>query len=64
MNKLIICVDMDDTIEDLRGAWVDWLNQKYNRNVLETDILNWDICSYYPGLTTAEVFAPLSEEAF
>ena len=30
---MIILVDMDDTIENLGLAWVDYLNKKYDKNV-------------------------------
>ena len=29
MKKLTVLIDMDDTIEDLVGAWVKYLNTKY-----------------------------------
>lgn len=33
MKKLTILIDMDDTLEDLLGAWVSYLNTQYGTNV-------------------------------
>lgn len=63
MRKLTILVDMDDTIEDLLGAWVAWLNKHHGLNVKPEDIKSWDITQYFP-LSNSEIYAPLNEDAF
>ena len=48
MKKLTILIDMDDTLEDLLGAWVSYLNTQYGTNVHKEDIRQWDIsCLLY-----------------
>ena len=63
-DKFVLCVDMDDTIEDLVPAWVDWLNKHHDTHVAVEDITNWNIAIYFPTLTYEEVFAPLSQREF
>lgn len=53
-----ILVDMDDTIEDLLGAWVSWLNRLYGTNVKPDDITSWDMREAFPMLTQREIYAP------
>lgn len=36
-----ITIDVDDTIEDLLGAWVNYLNRKHNLSVKKKDITDW-----------------------
>lgn len=59
MRRLVVLVDMDDTITDLLGAWVEILNRKHGTNVLPKDIRQWDIAKSFPSLTKEQVFAPL-----
>ena len=64
MRKLTILVDMDDTIENLCTAWVEWLNINHGTSVLPTDIVEWNICKAFPTLTPSQVYAPLYTEDF
>lgn len=64
MNKVIVLIDMDDTIENLVDAWCKWLNHKHGTNVYEADIIEWDICTFFPELTKEEVFEPTLIEDF
>ena len=59
MQSLTILVDMDDTITDLLGAWVEMLNRRYGTQVSPEDIPSWDIAKSFPSLTREQVFAPL-----
>ena len=43
MRRLTILVDIDDTIEYLCKAWVEWLNEKYGTTVKYEDITDWNI---------------------
>lgn len=61
---MTILIDMDDTIEMLVPAWVEYLNNEYGLNVEPTDIVEWDIVKFFPSLTEAQVFAPLNLECF
>ncbi len=59
-----ILVDIDDTIEDLCGAWCKWLNDKHGTHVEHTDITEWDVSKFFPTLTKEQVFEPLHDENF
>ena len=61
---MIILVDMDDTIEHLLVPWLDWLNQRFGRNVQKSDVHAWDMRKAYPGLTLEEIFSALDEDEF
>ena len=64
MKKLTIAVDLDDTIEDLTGAWIAWLNDKHGTKVRKEDITSWNIGSFFPGLSGDEVYEPLFIDEF
>lgn len=63
-KKLTVLVDIDDTIEYLLRAWIDWLNEKHGTSVKYDDVTDWDISTFFPALTTDEVFYPLHQEDF
>lgn len=62
MKHLTILVDMDDTIESLASAWVDYLNARHGTTTKLTDITGWDISKAFPTLTNEQVYAPLFED--
>lgn len=66
MNKsdIIICVDMDDTIENLLDAWVAALNKKYHLNVKASNVTDWALSKSYPTLTADQIFEPLFDNDF
>ena len=59
MKKFTICVDMDDTIEDLVTPWIEYLNKKHGLNVNPAEVDDWVIEKFFPTLTAHDVFAPL-----
>ena len=59
MKKLTILIDMDDTLEDLLGAWVSYLNTQYGTNVHKEDIRQWDISVAFPSLSKTQVYEPI-----
>jgi len=61
MNKkdYIILVDLDDTIEDLLTAWVNYLNKVYDTNVDSEEITDWKISNFFPELTSEQLYEPL-----
>lgn len=63
-SEFIILVDIDDVLEDLCSAWVDWLNNKYDLSVSVDDIDEWDISKFFPYLQKVKVFEPLYQEHF
>lgn len=64
MKRLTVLVDMDDTIEDLLGAWVAALNEKHGLSVDKENVTDWDVARFFPTLTKPQVFAPLYSEDF
>ena len=66
MNKkdFIILVDMDDTIENLKEAWVNRLNSMYGYNIDFNDITEWDMGKTFTTLTSYQILEPLSSNNF
>lgn len=63
-RKFTICCDMDDTIEDLLGPWVKWLNLEHNLDVKVEDIKSWEMKQSFPTLTDYQIFKPLNTPEF
>ena len=63
-TKLTVLVDVDDVINNLCQTWIDWLNEKYEKDVQYDDIDQWNMNKYYPDLTEEEIRSPLFEEEF
>lgn len=63
-KEFVILIDMDDVLECLVEAWVARLNEKYNRNVSPENVVEWNVCVYFPGLTKEQVHSPLFEDDF
>ena len=63
-SDFIILVDMDDVLENLQEAWIKRLNEKFERNVDWTKVIDWSVELYYPSLTRKQIFSPLFEDNF
>ena len=63
MKKLTILVDMDDVLEDLLPAWVEYLNCKYGCRVRLSDITGWDMRQFFPQLRYDELYGALFDDA-
>lgn len=63
-NCFTICIDMDDTIENLTSSWILWLNKKYDKNVHTTDLTSWGLNTVYPELTDDQIYEPLMYREF
>lgn len=59
---MTILIDVDDTIELLLKAWVDYLNEKYSYNVDWFAIRSWDLHDSFPELTSEQIYNPLQDE--
>ena len=64
MNKLTVLIDLDDVLWDLVTPWVDAINFKYGTNVAPNTITEWDITSFFPWLTSDQVYSPLYQIGF
>lgn len=63
-SNITLLVDMDDTIEHLIPAWVEWLNAKHGKEVKADDVSDWNMQKFYPTLSADEVYAPLYIDEF
>ena len=63
-KKIIVLIDLDDTMTYLTRAWCTYLNQRYGTEVSENDVTSWNICDYFPDLTEIQVFEPLHKDSF
>lgn len=61
-SSITLLVDMDDTIELLLPAWVEWLNKRHGTTVHPDEITDWDISKFFPTLKESEIYAPLYDE--
>lgn len=64
MKRFTILIDMDDTLESLLPAWVQWLNDRHGLSVDHESISEWDMHIAFPSLADEELFAPLSDRSF
>lgn len=64
MRSLTVLVDMDDTIEGLLQAWVNYLNERHGTTVDKEDVTEWDVSMFFPNIPKAEVYTPLQEDSF
>lgn len=62
-NEFIICIDMDDTIENLCDAWVDYLNAKYGTTTKHSDLKEWDVSVAFPTIERKNIYAALHDTA-
>ena len=63
-NNIRILIDVDDTIEYLCKAWVEWLDNKYNTGVKYDDITEWNINKFFPKLKKEQIYEPLHTDEF
>ena len=64
MKSLTILVDMDDTIEGLLQAWVDYLNNRHGTAVKKDDVTDWNVHLFFPEIHRSKVYAPLRDNRF
>lgn len=64
MKRLIVLVDMDDTIEGLMVAWINCINKRHGTSVDPEIVNDWSVGKFFPTLTSEEVYAPLYEDEF
>ena len=54
---MTILIDMDDVLECLLEAWLEYNNRKFGTSVQPDDIWEWDLSKAFPGHTKEEVYA-------
>jgi len=59
-----VAIDIDDTIGDLLGAWVAYLNTKYSLDIKVENIVEWDMRKAFPMLSKEEIYEPITQEDF
>ena len=53
---------MDDVLENLSEAWVDYLNLKYGTNVSADNVVDWKISQFFPELSEDQVYRALCDD--
>lgn len=54
---------MDDVLENLSVAWVDYLNKKYGTTVKPEEVVDWQVDQFFPELTKDQVYGALWDDA-
>ena len=62
MKSLIVLVDMDDTIEGLLQAWVDYLNEHHSTTVKRDNVTEWDVSAFFPSVPKTQMYEPLCDD--
>ena len=63
-EHMVILVDMDDVLEQLCAAWVEYLNRHFGTAAKLEDITDWDVTQAFPGLTREQVYSAELDDAF
>ena len=63
-KQLTILCDMDDVLFPLAPIWVNEINYLFGTSVNPDEITDWDIVSFFPELTTEQIYEPLRKEGF
>lgn len=54
---MTVLVDMDDVIEQLLTAWVDYINLRFGTSTKVEDVKAWDLALAFPTLTHEQVYS-------
>ena len=63
-SDITILIDIDDVLNNLCSAWIDWLNKKHKTNVKLSDIITWDMGMAFPELTKEQIYEPFNSDKF
>ena len=61
---MTVLIDMDDVLECLLEAWLDYNNRKFGTDVKYDDIREWDLSKAFPGLSREETYAAEMDKDF
>lgn len=64
MRDFVILVDMDDTIENLLSAWIEYLNKKHSTSVKRDEVISWNIPDFFHSIDAKSVYEPLHDKDF
>lgn len=64
MKRLTVLVDMDDTLENLLPAWVNYLNKNHGTAVEPEEVNAWDLRIFFPGLSDKELYSMMNDPSF
>ena len=59
---MIILVDMDDTIENMTEAWINYANKRFHTAVNAADVTTWDPSEAFTTVSHEEMYALLLED--
>ncbi|MBQ8904569.1 MAG: HAD hydrolase-like protein [Oscillospiraceae bacterium] len=59
---MTILVDMDDTIENLTEAWINYANNRFGTAINAADVTTWDPSEAFPSVSHEEMYALLLED--
>ena len=62
MEKKVILVDMDDTVENLAATWIGMVNERYGTSARPEDQRVWDMAQTFPELEREQVYEILRED--
>lgn len=58
-----ILVDMDDVLEQLVPAWVQYINDRYGTSARPEDVTKWNMALAFPTLTREQVYGAGLDDA-
>lgn len=64
MQKPILLVDCDDTIENFCEVWLNNLNGIYNTSYTVDDVADWDISNLFPVKSKDELLSIIDDAEF
>lgn len=64
MRKLTVLVDMDDTLEGLLKAWLEYLDRIYHTGIRYEDATKWELGEILLQLTEKQIYRPLLTNEF
>ena len=59
-----ILIDMDDVLEHLVDAMVEWINEKYGTSAKVEDVREWDMTKAFPTLEREQVYSCEFDDEF
>ena len=61
---ITVLFDLDDTLADLINPWLSVYNERFNDNLVKSDITDWDIRKFIKVEARTKIFGIINEEGF